>query len=177
MRCEQASRMISARLDGHLDHREAAQLEAHLVMCKHCRARWQKMEALDQLFRSTSLMPAPAHLQARVMRRITRREQARRAIVGGLTLTVGAATLAFIVLIPFVWGLVGNLGVASTLLAGGVKTLTQLLGFFDTLSRALLVLLKQFAVPLSILGLGIILVTLVVNGLWLAAVRGLRASR
>lgn len=177
MRCERARRMMSARLDGHLDRTEITRLRDHLASCGVCRAEWQKMEALDQLFRSAPIRDAPPNLHVRVTSRIERRDQLQRAIVGGVALTTGAATLALLALVPFALNLLGNLGIGPALLMGGLETVTQVLAFFDALSRMLLTLLDQFALPLAILGVGGLLLALVLNGLWIVAMRRLHVQR
>ena len=144
MRCKRASKLMAARLDGHLDRPRITELEEHLMTCSVCQAEWQRVSALDQLFRSTPMMTAPPYLHARVRARINRREEARRAIVGGLALALGAMVLAMLTLVPIALGVLGNLGVAQALLVGGVETVTQLLGLVDALSRVLFVLLDQF---------------------------------
>ena len=173
MHCEQAGKMMSARLDGYLDRTEVAHLEDHLAVCSACRVEWQKMQVLDRLFRSVPMSQAPLGLRAQVIARIDRREQARRAIVGGLTLVLGTTTLALLLLAPFALGLLNNLGIAPALLVGGVETVTQLLVLVDALGRLLFVLLDQFALPLTVLSLGSLLVALALNGLWIRTVRKL----
>jgi anti-sigma factor RsiW len=168
--------MMSARLDGTLDRTGIARLEGHLETCSACQVDWQKVQALDQLFRSVPMRQAPLGLPARVMARIERRDQARRAIVGGLTLVLGTATLALLLLAPFALDLVNNLGVAPALLVGGLETLTQFLVLADALGRLLFVLMDQFALPLAVLSLGSLAVALALNGLWIRTVRRLSVA-
>ncbi|MGD2176424.1 MAG: anti-sigma factor [Anaerolineae bacterium] len=176
MRCEQAGEMMSARLDGTLGRTEVARLEDHLAMCSACRVEWQRVRALDRLLRSVPMHQAPLGLRAQVMTRIDRREQARRAIIGGLTLVLGTATLALLLLAPFALGLLSNLGIAPTLLVGGLETVTQLLVLVDALGRMLFVLLDQFALPLAVLSLCSLVVALALNGLWIRTVRRLSVA-
>jgi anti-sigma factor (TIGR02949 family) len=176
MRCEQAGEMMSARLDGTLDRTGFARLEDHLATCSACRVEWQRMQAVDRLFRSASTRQAPLGLRTQVMARIDRREQARRAIVGGLTLALGTATLALLLLAPFALDLLNNLGIAPTLLVGGLETAAQFLVLIDALGRTVLVLMDQFALPLAVLSLGSLIVALALNGLWIRTVRRLRVA-
>jgi predicted anti-sigma-YlaC factor YlaD len=169
--------MMSARLDGHLDRADMSRLRDHVTSCDACRVEWQKMKALDQLFRSAPMWDAPPYLHIRVTSRIERRERARRAIVGGVALAIGAATLALLVLVPFALGLLDNLGIGPALVMGGLETITQLLVLFDALSRTLVILLDQFAVPLAVLGAGSCLMALLLNGLWIVTIRKLRIVR
>jgi predicted anti-sigma-YlaC factor YlaD len=165
---------MAARLDGRLDDTQIADLEEHMAMCRACRADWQRMSAVDQLFRSASSVAAPPDLHIQVTARVSRREEARRAVAGGLALALGAAALALLTLTPIALGLLGNVGAAPALLIGGMETITQLLLLLEAVSRMLLVLLDRFAVPLILLGLGSFTVALALNGLWIAAMRRLR---
>jgi predicted anti-sigma-YlaC factor YlaD len=151
-----------------------AELEEHLMTCSSCQTEWQKLSALDQLFRSAPMVATPRHLHARVTARISRREDARRAIVGGLALAMGAVTLAMLTLVPIALGLLGNLGVAQTLLFGGVETITQVLSLVDTVSQVVFVLLDQFAFQFVLLSLGSFVIAIALNGLWIAAMRRLQ---
>lgn len=177
MRCRRARHLMAARLDGHLDHKGVAELEDHLATCSTCHVEWQGMNALDQLFRSAPTKPAPCHLQAQIMARIDRREQARRAVVGGLALALGATAVALLTLAPLAVGLLESLGIAPTLLIGGVGTAAQCLALLDALSRTLLVLLDQLAVLIAVLGFGSLVMALALNGLWILTVRRLRVAR
>jgi hypothetical protein len=111
------------------------------------------------------------------MARINRREQARRAIGGSLALTLGAATLAVLTLLPLALGLLKSWGIAPALFVGGVETITQLLVLVDAMSRMLIVLLDQFARPLLILGLSSLAIALGLNTLWIATMRRLSIVR
>ncbi|MGD8243922.1 MAG: zf-HC2 domain-containing protein [Anaerolineae bacterium] len=177
MRCEQAGEMMWARLDGTLDRTEVARLEDHLHTCSACRVEWHRVQALDQALRAVPMREAPLGLGAQVMARIDRREQARRAIFGGLTLAFGSATLALLLLAPFAWDLLNNLGIAPALLVGGLETVTQFLVLADGLGRMLFVLVDQFALPLATLSLVSLAVALALNGLWIRTVRRLCVVR
>ncbi len=177
MRCKRASNLMADRLDGRLNHAAITELEEHLAACSRCRVEWQKMHALDGMFRSAPMRSAPPHLHTRVMARINRREQARRAVVGGLILALGATAVALLTLTPIALGLLENLGIAPTLLIGGVETITQLLTLVDAVSRMLLILLGQLAKPLVAFALGSFTLALALNGLWIVTMRRLRLAR
>jgi len=176
MRCRRARDLMPARLDGELSREELVEVEEHLAWCSTCRAEWQKIRAVDQLFKSAPARSAPTHLRTQIMTRIDRREQARRAIAGGLALALGATAVALLTAIPIALGLLENLGIAPALLIGGVGTATQLLTLLDALSRTMLVLLDQFAVPLVVSSLSSLVVALALNGLWIAMIRRLRVA-
>lgn len=177
MRCRQARDLMMVCLDTQADPNRDRSLEQHIVDCETCRLEWQKLRALDELFKSAAVRPAPQHLSVRVMQRIERRHQARRAVAAGVTLALGAAALAALTLIPIGLGLFGSLGAAPALLAGAGETIAQLLVLFAGITRVLVALLDQFALPLAALAVGSVLAALVLNGLWIASLRRLHAAR
>ena len=177
MRCRQARDLMVARLDAQIDPNADRSLEQHMVDCETCRLEWQRLYALDGLFRSAAVHPAPVHLRAQVMHRLERRDQARRAVVAGVTLSLGAAALAALALIPIGLGLFGSLGAAPALLAGAGETVAQLLALFVGITRILAALLDRFALPLAALAVGSVFAALVLNGLWIATLRRLRVAR
>lgn len=176
MRCEQASEMMSARLDGRLDSGDIARMEEHLAACSACHVEWCRMQALDHLLASAPMVRAPAHLRRLVLARLGRRERARRAIAGGAALALGTAALALLALAPALLELLDATGVAPALVSGGPETMAQLLAFADTLGRALLVTAQGIATPLAFLSLCSLAVALALNRLWIGAVRRLQVS-
>jgi len=177
MRCEQTGQMMSERLDGRLDSAESALLDEHLVACGTCRAEWRRLQALDALFASALVVQPPVLVRVQVMARLARRDQARRVVVGGTALGLGAVSLALLALAPILFGLLGAAGILPALLSGGPATLAQLFAFLGLLSRALLALLGTFALPLFFLGLCGLMMALTLNSLWIGAVRRARAIR
>ena len=175
MRCEQASEMMSARLDSRLDRAQIALLDEHLAECSACQAEWQKLLALDLLFASAPMARAPVGFHLQVMTRLSRRDQARRAIFGGLTLMLGTVSLALLVLAPAILGLLDKTGIGPALLGGGPQTAIQLLTLLGTFGRTVFVMTEHFALPLLGLSLGSLMVALALNRLWIGAVRRLRA--
>jgi len=176
MRCRRARDLMMARLDVPMDPKEDGALEQHLIDCGVCRLEWQRVRAVDNLFSSAAVRQAPSHLRPQVMRRIDRREQARRAVVGGIALVMGAATLAALILMPIGLGLFASLGAAPALLAGAGQTLAQLFVLFTGVTRVLLTLLDQFALPLGALALCSVFAALILNGLWIVTLRRLRVA-
>ena len=176
MHCEQASEMMSARLDARLDNIEITTLENHLAGCSACQAAWQSMQALDCLLASAPLVRAPVRLRVQVMARLQRRDRARRAIVGGAALALGTVTLALLGLAPALLDLLNATGIAPALVSGGPETLVQLLALLGATGRTLLVLVEKLAIPLAFLGLCSLGVALALNSLWMGAVRLLRTT-
>ncbi|RLC98246.1 MAG: hypothetical protein DRI77_05440 [Chloroflexi bacterium] len=175
MRCKQAVQMMSERLDGRLDGAEIALLDEHVAACDACQAEWRKLQSLDALFAAAPVMPAPLRVRVQVMTRLARRDQARRALVGGTALGLGTVALALLALAPLLLGLLGATGVLPALISGGPETIVQILAFLETASHALLVLAEKFIVPLAFTGLCSLTVAFTLNGLWLGAMRRLRA--
>jgi len=166
--------MMSARLDGRLDSAKITLLEDHLVVCSVCQAEWRRLQALDRLLASAPMVRAPARLRVQVMARLGRREQARRAIIGGTALALGTVALALLVLAPLLLGLLDAMGIVPALVSGGPETIAQLLALVGVVGRALLVLAERLAVPLAFLSVCSLVMALVLNGLWVGAVRRLR---
>ncbi len=176
MFCEQAGEMMSARLDGRMDSAEIALLEDHLVACSACQTEWHSLQALDRVLASAPTVRAPARLHVQVMARLSRREQARRAIIGGTALALGTVALALLALAPVLLGLFDATGIAPALVSGGPETIVQLLALLGAASRTLLVLADKFAVPFAFLGLFSLVTALALNGLWVGTVRRLHAA-
>jgi predicted anti-sigma-YlaC factor YlaD len=176
MHCEQIGEMMSARLDGCLDNVGIDIMEDHLAACSVCQAKWHRLQMLDRLFASAPMMRAPSLLRAQVIARINRREQARRTLIGGTALVLGAVALALLVLAPLPLGLFKTLGITPALMSGGPETLAQILSFFNALAHTLLVLVEQFSIPLVFLGLCSLGAALVLNGLWIGTMRRLRVT-
>lgn len=177
MRCEQASEMMSARLDERLDSAESALLETHLAECSACQAEWQRMQILDQLLSSAPMIPAPVRVRVQVMTRLERRDQARRVFIGGTTLTLGTVALALLMVAPALLGLLDASGITPALLYGGPKTFSHLLGVGETMGQMYITLAATLLVPLAVLGLCGLVIALTLNGLWIGAMRRLRTSR
>lgn len=176
MRCEQAGEMMSAWLDGRLDSAKIALLEDHLAGCSACQAEWRRLQALDRLLVSAPMVRPPVRLRVQVMARLSRRDQARRAIIGSTALALGTVALALLALAPALLGLLDVTGVAPALISGGPATVAQLLTFTGAMGRALLVLAERFAAPLACLSLCSLVVALALNRLWVGAVRRVRAA-
>jgi len=176
MRCQQAGEMMSERLDDRLDSEEVALLEEHLAACDTCRSAWQKMQALDLLFASAPMVQPPVRMRVQVMERLSRRDRAYRAILGGTTLSLGTVALSLILLAPILIGLLETTGFAQALVSGGPATAAQLLGAWRAAGRALLVLIERFAAPLAVASLCGLVMALTLNGLWIGVVRRLHAT-
>jgi anti-sigma factor RsiW len=174
MNCKQASKMLSLRLDDLLDDEEITLLEEHMAGCSACQVEWHSLQALDNLFASVPMARPPVRVRVQVMARVSRRDQARRAIVGGMTLTLGTVALALLAIAPVALNLLNVTGIAPALINGGPQTVVQLSTFASTMGRALWVLIEQFALPLASLGMCSLVAALILNSLWIGAMRRLR---
>ena len=175
MHCTQASEMMSLRLDGRLSSAEMALLDEHLSGCAACQAEWDRLYRLHCVLDSAPMIQAPVRIRVNVMARLSRRDQARRAIIGGTALALGTAALGLIVAVPAILGLLSVTGIVPALASGGPTTCAQVLSAWSTLGRTVLVLGKSALVPLAILSLCGLVTALVLNGLWIGTVRRLRA--
>jgi predicted anti-sigma-YlaC factor YlaD len=173
MECKQASELMSLRLDGRLEGSDATRLETHLSTCTACQVEWDGLQALDGLLTAAPMVHPRVRLRVQVMARLSRRDQARRAIIGGTALALGTVALALLALAPALLGLMNATGIAPALISGGPETVAQLLVFFRTMGRTLLVLLDKLVIPLVSLGMCSLVMALVLNSLWMGAVRRL----
>ena len=177
MQCKQASEMMSVRLDGRIDEKDSALLDEHLSQCQACQTQWQKLQALDRLLAAAPMVQSPVRVRVQVMTRLERRDQARRAIIGGTMLTLGTVALSLLLIAPVLFGLLNATGIAPVLIYGGPQALSHLLAVGENLGGTLVRLIGQLAIPLAILALCGVVSTLTLNGLWIGAMRRLRASR
>ena len=177
MQCRRASKLMSARLDGEVDATEMSLLEEHLASCPACQVKWERLQALDHLLASAPLIDAPVRVRVHVMTQLERRDRARRAIIGGTTLSLGTVALALLVLAPSLLGLLRAVNIAPALLRGGPVTLTQAVSAWTVVGRAFIGLFDRFAIPLAAVGLCGLTTAFLLNGLWIGAMRRLRASQ
>src|ERR1700753_1127675 len=67
MNCEELGRWIGPLLDGELDARNTAEVQAHLAGCPGCQRRYETQQALSSSIRRLDLAyAAPASLRARI---------------------------------------------------------------------------------------------------------------
>ena len=177
MQCYHASEMMSAHMDGSLGSAESDRLQEHLAVCEACQTEWQSLQAIDRLLTSAPMMQAPVRVRVQVMIRLSRRDQARRAFVGGTALALGTVALALIILAPVALGLLDSIGIAPALASGGPATMVHLLTAWGAIGRTLLILVGQFAVPLVLIGICGLFALLALNSICIKAMRRLRASR
>jgi len=171
MNCKQANKMLSMRLDDRLDSEEVVRLENHLAGCSACQAEWHSLQMLDSLLSSVPMVQPPVRMRVQVMARLNRRDQARRAIIGGTMLTLGTVALALLMLAPAILTLLNATSIAPALISGGPETAVQLTTFIGAMGRTLWMLAEQFVLPLVSLGMCSLVIALALNNLWMRAVR------
>jgi len=176
MNCEQAGEMLSEWLDGRLDAAEYERLERHLDGCATCTGQRDALQPIDRLLASAPLAQAPRSLRARTMARLEQQGRTRHAVIGGLALTLGVATLALLFLAPLLPSLLGLQSLWHTISQGGPQTMDQLLTLGRTAGRAGLVSLRNMSVPLGLVSLFGFLFAVGLNGLWLGILYKLRTA-
>ena len=171
MQCEHIYEMMSEKLDGRLDDDQLARLTEHVTACGACLAEWEKMQALDHLLSSAPMIEAPVRVRVRVMTSLERREQIQRAFIGGTTLTLGTVALGLVLIVPALFGLLNTTGIAPALIYGGPKTLSHLFSAGTTMGQTYATLFTELAIPLAMLGLCGLAMALLLNGVWIGALR------
>jgi len=116
MNCDETARWIDPLLDGELDVRNTAEVQAHLDGCRGCRGRYETHQALSSSIRSLDLgYTAPASLRQRInealetetaraassrtARRSARREASQWLIWAGWPVAVAASVMLATVLL------------------------------------------------------------------------------
>lgn len=102
MRCEQASELMSLRLDHYQD--EATDLDQHLATCVACTSEWASLQAVTRLFENPPMLQPGPNFTARVMARVADRRAPQvnpwRNVSGWVILALGALGLALVALSP-----------------------------------------------------------------------------
>ena len=141
MRCEQASELMSLRLD-RLPH-AADLLDDHLAECPHCQAQWSSLQAVNRLFAHPPLLLPPPDFTLRVMARLEARRVVAthpgRTLFGWLIVLLGVAVFGGLLLAPVVAGLWGelNAGTWAGWAVGAQDTGWRLVMFVQALSVTL----------------------------------------
>ena len=78
MRCSKAHKIISSYVDSELAVPERSALEAHLKTCPKCRAEFEELKSLSNLFVNAENFKAPYGFHTRVMANISSGKQISR---------------------------------------------------------------------------------------------------
>lgn len=179
MRCEQASELMSLRLDA-VPH-DADLLDRHLAQCPACRAQWSRLQAVTRLFAQPPVLLPPADFTLRVMARIEARSayaySPGRTIIGWLIVLLSVAVFGALLLGPTlleVWAGLSTGAWAATL-ASLRETLLHLVEFSQALLATLGTVATRLvtAIPLPLL-VGYALLTLTLVAAWVIVVGSLQ---
>jgi hypothetical protein len=107
--CETVQEWMSLAQDGLLNGIESRRLHEHLATCAECKAQWDAMMIVSQMFHAAPMVgPSPGFMFRLEAKMAYRQEQRRRAMII-LLLAVGAIALLLLAL-PSIIGLVGATG-------------------------------------------------------------------
>jgi anti-sigma factor RsiW len=154
---------MSLRLDGRLDQTGIAALDEHIETCANCRTEWETMNVLDSLFEQPPMAPVPRHFQANVLERIRRRDTIRRALGGGIVLTLGTIVVSMLFLSPLLACTLSTPAYLPVLIAGGPETASYIISYLASLGRTILLLLQEFVVPLGLVAAACMAVGAILN--------------
>ena len=176
------SEQMSLALDGRLTAQERAVLEAHLVVCKDCRAQWEAFQQIDLvLANAATVTPAPG-FAARFATRLVKqqaaeakRAQQRRVLFGVGVFVAGAATLAliFVPLLVAAWGGLNRLiASAPSLIVELTELVARWIVTFEALATAGRSIADVLGTPSTALILaGYVLMLVVVGAAWVWIMR------
>jgi predicted anti-sigma-YlaC factor YlaD len=169
--------MMSARLDGRLAGAADKALDNHLSGCSRCRGEWDALWSVDQFLSAAEMAPAPVDLHLRVTARLERRQRVRRAVFGGVTLSLGTVVLAALALSPLLLGLANLAAVVPIWESGGREAARVMVSLLGTCARVGVTLLRAFALPLAGIAACALFFAALMNGLWIGALYRLRPTR
>ena len=95
MTCARSLRYLHLYVDGRLDPRYLAALEAHLAQCTACRRELHLLETIAQVYVEPELVQVPPGLTTLIMARVAQSER-QRADAGAFGLRWGDAWLALL---------------------------------------------------------------------------------
>jgi predicted anti-sigma-YlaC factor YlaD len=168
--------MMSARLDGRLAGPAGEALDSHLTSCSRCRGEWDALWSVDQFLSAAPMAPAPVDLHVRVTARLERRQRARRALFGGVTLALGTVALALLALSPVLLGLSNLAAVVPMWESGGREAARVIVSLLGTGARLGVTLLRAFALPVAGIAVCALFLAALFNGLWIGALYRLRPT-
>ena len=177
MQCDQASQMMSERLDGRLNRAQMVLLQDHLAACSGCQTEWERWQQMDCLFREAPMLQAPVRLRVQVMDRVSPITPRQQVLVGGVILSLGSAFLLVLLLLPVAFGLLNVTQGAPLLFDRGSETVAHLLSWANTMGRLSWVMLQDLLLPLAVLGLCSFAMAVVLNGLFWGLLRRAGSAR
>ena len=94
MSCSEHEALLSAHLDGELDARATARIEAHLAGCASCAARARELAELSRAVREQASRPEPSDALRRRLAASLRTERAPRAPLRAVSIATHALAAA-----------------------------------------------------------------------------------
>jgi predicted anti-sigma-YlaC factor YlaD len=170
--------LMSLALDGMLDSGDRRKMEEHMKSCSACRAEWQAMTQVADLFESSPAVGPPLGFAVRVERRLEKKSKQKKRAFGGVaaltgSLSMAAATVAAILVIVLgfaAWRWFDS----SPTVQQGTQTVTQLASGVGLVGKGASLflgdLLVRYGAPL-VLGLGVGLTVLLAIWAWLLVKR------
>jgi len=175
---ERVSLLMSLALDGPLAATDQQVLEGHLAACPACRAEWQAMQQVSDLFKNTEMVGPRLGFATRVERQLADKAKKRRRLFGGAAVLTGSlslATVTAVVVAVIVLGVVaGNWLDLLPDVKEGTNTVSQIASGVNLVGKGaslfLSDFLRAFGVPM-VIGVGIALALLVAVWIWLVVKR------
>lgn len=171
MDCEKALERMMKALDGELPDEEGRLLEAHLEVCERCQARWEQLQAAEEVLRHAPVLSPPPGFVGRVMARVDRRRARRRAFFGSLALAAGTALVLFIGFLPILRTLPGWAGFLIALSHSGDVLLNHIFGAARLLLNSLGLLAGALVIRTLPLALCSLMTALLLGSLWWSLLR------
>ena len=170
---ERVSLLMSQALDGSLAATDQQVLQGHLAACPDCRAEWQAMQQVSDLFKGADMVGPRLGFATRVERRLADRTKQRRRLFGGAAVVTGSlwlATVTAAVAVIVVGVVVLNwLGVLPGV-KQGTNVVSQIASGANLMGKGLNLFLtdflRAFGLPMAV-GAGIVLALLLAIWIWL----------
>ncbi|MBN1935360.1 MAG: zf-HC2 domain-containing protein [Anaerolineae bacterium] len=145
--CETIQEWMSLAQDGQLGSAESHRMHEHLMTCPACKAQWNAIMALSQVFHAAPMVGPQPGFMLRLQARMAYREEQRRRAMVAVLLAIGVIALLILALpsILSVVGLTGQLLLPRWIVVYVQGTLGWLYMILSSLSDAAWLLLRYFA--------------------------------
>ncbi|MBN1136603.1 MAG: zf-HC2 domain-containing protein [Anaerolineae bacterium] len=171
---ERVSLLMSLALDGLLAATDQQVLAGHLAVCPACRAEWQAMQQVSDLFNGAEVVGPRLGFATRVERRLADKAKKRRRLFGGAAVLTGSlslATVTAVVMALLVVGVVAwNWLDVLPDVKQGTDTASQIASGVNLMGKGVSLFLtdflRAFGLPM-VIGVGIALALLLVVWIWL----------
>lgn len=145
--CETLQEWMSLAQDGQLGSVESRRMHEHLMTCAECKAQWNAMMTLSQMFHAAPMVGPQPGFMLRLQARMAYREEQRRRLLVAILLAVGVIALLFLALpsILSLVGLTGQLLLPRWIVLYVQSALNWLYLVWSSLADAVWLLLRNFA--------------------------------